>query len=86
MTVEPEGFPKVLTLYLELSQYPILATQIRERMRQELFQRGVITPEAFETEARHKAIQSQVREGLRIRWSKSRLTSGSSAWASCAIT
>jgi len=64
MTVEPEGFPKVLTLYLELSQYPILASQIRERMRQELFQRGVITPEAFETEARQKAIQSQVREGL----------------------
>lgn len=64
MTIEPEGFPKVLTLYLELSQYPILAAQIRERMRQELFQRGVITPEAFETEARQKAVQSQVREGL----------------------
>jgi hypothetical protein len=64
MTVEPEGFPKVLTLYLELSQYPILASQIRERMRQELFRRGVITPEAFEAEARQKAIQSQEREGL----------------------
>ncbi len=64
MTVESEGFPKVLTLYLELSQYPILAPQIRERMRQELFQRGVITPEALEAEARQKAIQSQQREGL----------------------
>jgi hypothetical protein len=64
MNVEPEGFPKVLTLYLELSQYPILASQIRERMRQELFQRGVISPEDFEAEVRQKAMQSQEREGL----------------------
>jgi len=40
-------FPKVLTIYLELSQYPILASKVREHMRQELFKRGVITPEAF---------------------------------------
>lgn len=57
-------FPKVLTLYLSLSQYPILAPQVREAMRRELFKRGVITPEAFEAEAREKAIQSQRREGL----------------------
>ena len=64
MSTEPTPFPKVLTLYLELSQYPVLAPFIRERMRQELYKRGVITPEDFETEARQKAIQSQVREGL----------------------
>lgn len=64
MITESEGFPKVLTLYLELSQYPILAPQIRERMRQELFKRGVITPEALEAETRQKAILSQEREGL----------------------
>ena len=64
MTVDSGGFPKVLTLYLAISQYPILGPHIRERMRQELFQRGVISPEDFETEAREKAVQSQIREGL----------------------
>jgi hypothetical protein len=64
MTVDSGGFPKVLTLYLAISQYPILGPQIRERMRQELFKRGVISPEDFETEAREKAVQSQIREGL----------------------
>ena len=57
-------FPKVLTIYLELSQYPILALKVREHMRQELFKRGVITPEAFEAEVQEKAVQSQNREGL----------------------
>ena len=64
MAVDSGGFPKVLTLYLAISQYPILGPQIRERMRQELFRRGVISPEDFENEAREKAIQSQIREGL----------------------
>lgn len=57
-------FPKVITIILELSQYPLLAPEIRERMRQELFKRGVIGSEAFEAEVREKAIQSQVREGI----------------------
>jgi hypothetical protein len=56
--------PKVLQLYLEVSQYPILASRIRERMRQELFARGVIAPDRFESEAREKAVLSQQREGL----------------------
>jgi hypothetical protein len=56
--------PKVLQLYLEISQYPILASRIRERMRQELFARGVITPDRFESEARDKAVLSQQREGV----------------------
>jgi len=34
-------------------------------MRRELFNRGIITPPAFEAEAREKAIQSQIMEGLR---------------------
>lgn len=65
MATLPEDFPKVLTLLLELHEYPILAPQIRERMREELFRRGVISKEAFEQEVRDKAIQSQIREGLR---------------------
>jgi hypothetical protein len=61
---DPTGFPKVLTLYLELTQYPILAGGIRERMRREMFRTGVITQEAFEAEVQEKAVQSQRREGL----------------------
>jgi hypothetical protein len=61
---------KVLGIYLELSQYPILAHTIRERMRQELFSKGIITVEAFETEVKEKAILSQQREGLEDPWAE----------------
>lgn len=64
MSVNHSSFPKVLTIYLELSQYPILADRIRERMRQELFDRGVISQEALSAEAEEKARQSQVMEGI----------------------
>lgn len=64
MSFDPTEFPKVLTLYLAISQYPIMGPQIRERMRQELFKRGVIRPEAFESEVIDKAVQSQRREGI----------------------
>ncbi len=60
----PQEWPKVLTIYLALSEYPILARQIRERMRQEMFARGVITPEQFEAEVQAKAILTQQEEGL----------------------
>ncbi len=60
----PHEWPKVLAIYLALSEYPILARQIRERMRQEMFARGVITPEQFEAEVRAKAILTQQEEGL----------------------
>ena len=60
----PFFYPKVLRLYLELSQYPILAPRIRERMREEIFSRGVISPKVFESEVREKAIQSQELEGV----------------------
>jgi len=55
---------KVLGIYLELAQYPILARQIRERMRQELFSRGIISMETFEAEVQEKATLSQQREGI----------------------
>ncbi len=58
-------FPsRVYGIQLKLAQYPILARKIRERMRQELFARGIITLTAFEAEVREKAILSQYREGL----------------------
>jgi hypothetical protein len=65
MSSLPPGFSdNTLKIYLTIRQYPILRGRIRERMRQELFARGIITPEALEIEAREKAIQSQMREGL----------------------
>ena len=61
MIIDPNAMPKVLQLYLEISQYPILANSIRQRMRQELFSRGIINQEDFEIEVREKAIASQER-------------------------
>jgi hypothetical protein len=60
----PRETPKILAIYLQIAQYPILASAIRERMREELYRRGVISAEVFEREAREKAITSQRREGL----------------------
>lgn len=60
---QPE-LPKILSLYLQITQYPILARKIRDRMREELIRRGVITPLRLEEEAKEKAVLSQHREGL----------------------
>jgi hypothetical protein len=51
-------------VYLALTQYPILAERIRARMRHELYERGIVSPQQFEAEVRANAIQSQEREGL----------------------
>ncbi len=64
LSFDPQNMPKVLQLYLEISQYPILARRIRQRMREELFARGVVNKQVFEQEVRDKAIRSQEREGL----------------------
>lgn len=64
MTLPLAPSDRTLRIYLSLAQYPILSTQIRARMRRELFARGIITPNAFETEMREKAIRSQALEGL----------------------
>jgi hypothetical protein len=58
--------PKVLAVHLTLMQYPILADKIRERMRETLFARGIVTAETFEQEVREKAIESQLREQLAV--------------------
>ena len=70
MTLPSPSSDRALRIYLSLAQYPILRTMIRERMRRELFERGIITPKAFETEVREKAIQSQAREGLHDRFAE----------------
>lgn len=53
-----------IDIYIKLAQYPILADEIRLRMREELFRRGIVSKAAFEEEVKRKAIESQKREGL----------------------
>ncbi|MFA5874380.1 MAG: PEP/pyruvate-binding domain-containing protein [Anaerolineales bacterium] len=64
MPASTHSSDRILEIYLTIRQYPILRTRIRARMRRELFERGIVTPEAFEADAREKAVQSQAREGL----------------------
>ena len=64
MTFPTAMTDRALSIHLALSQYPILRTRIRARMRRELFERGVISLQQFEAEVRDKAVQSQAREGL----------------------
>ena len=64
MTLAAPSSDRILNIYLTLNQYPVLSSRIRARMRRELFERGIITREAFNTEAREKALISQTREGL----------------------
>ncbi len=64
MTLPPAPSDRTLQIYLSLAQYPILRNHIRARMRRELFNRGIISPQAFEAEVREKAIRSQAMEGL----------------------
>lgn len=82
----PPESSKILEIYLLIAQYPMLASDIRRRMREELFNRGIITPQRFNAEVKEKAVQSQQREGIRdgvreesaqqwdLRWSRVRRT------------
>ncbi|MEP7135140.1 MAG: PEP/pyruvate-binding domain-containing protein [Chloroflexota bacterium] len=86
MTHAPPESSKILEIYLLIAQYPILASDIRRRMREELFRRGIITPQRFDAEVKEKAMQSQQREGIHnglleedaqqweLRWSRVRRT------------
>jgi hypothetical protein len=53
-----------IDIYIKLAQFPILCDQIRVRMREELFRRGVIHQADFEAEVKQKSVESQRREGL----------------------
>jgi hypothetical protein len=86
MMHSPPESSKILEIYLLIAQYPMLASDIRRRMREELFRRGIITPQRFDAEVKEKAIQSQQREGIlnglqdenpqqwELRWSRVRRT------------
>ncbi len=85
-THTPPESSKILDIYLLIAQYPMMASAIRRRMREELFRRGIITPERFDAEVKEKAVLSQQREGIRnglleesaqqwgLRWSRVRRT------------
>src|SRR5512147_688118 len=63
--LEPIGEPSnIVNVYSRLTQYPILASEIRERVREELFRRGIVRPDRLEEEVKDRAIISQNREGL----------------------
>jgi len=64
MPEHPLDVPKILSIHLQISQYPILARQIRRHMREELYRYGVLSRERLEAEVREKAVLSQKREGL----------------------
>ena len=86
MSQTPPESSKILEIYLLIAQYPMLASDIRRRMREELFRRGIITPQRFDAEVKERAIQSQQREGIMnglleesadqwdLRWSRVRRT------------
>lgn len=65
--IQPQPLRSVtpaIDIYIKLAQYPILAAHIRQRMREELFRRGIIENDNFEREVKEKAVESQRREGL----------------------
>ncbi|GAP12864.1 phosphoenolpyruvate synthase/pyruvate phosphate dikinase [Longilinea arvoryzae] len=64
MAYSPTSSERLLSIYLTLGQYPILSTRIHNRMRRELFTRGIIQQHAFESEVRDMAIRTQTQEGL----------------------
>ncbi len=53
-----------IDVYIKLAQYPILADRLRERMREELFNRGIIDKGQFDAEVRELSLASQRIEGL----------------------
>jgi len=64
MTLPNGASDRLLSIYLALSQYPILSDRIHQLMRHELYERGIVQREEFKQEITRTAIQSQEREGL----------------------
>jgi hypothetical protein len=64
MTLPLSSVDPTYRIYLTLVQYPLLRRRIRIKMRQELFQRGILSTEALEDQVQEQAIDSQTREGI----------------------
>ncbi len=63
MTLDLTSLPKIVRLQLRIRQYPILGREIRNKMLQEIFRRGIITNEQMENEIRQRSIESQELDG-----------------------
>ena len=64
MTLPQASFDPTYRIYLALVQLPVLQNRIRRRMRMELFDRGILSREEFDSEVRRQAVDSQLREGM----------------------
>ena len=64
MSLPPDEIQRLLQVTLALGQYPLLCVKIRARMRREMFDRGVVSPQIFDNEVRQRAILTQEHEGL----------------------
>ncbi|HEX9596526.1 MAG TPA: PEP/pyruvate-binding domain-containing protein, partial [Anaerolineales bacterium] len=64
MTLPSSSFDPTYRIYLTLAQYPLLRRRIRNRMRHELFKRGILSGEALEELVRQQSADSQLREGI----------------------
>lgn len=65
MAKNPGPKERLYEIYLTLSQFPTLKPRIQLRMRREIYVHNIITPHEFESQVLEKAVQSQLREGLR---------------------
>ena len=63
MTLDLTSLPKIVRLQLRIRQYPILGKEIRSKMLDEIFRRGIITPEQMDNEVRQRSIESQELDG-----------------------
>lgn len=63
MTLDLTSLPKIVRLQLRIRQYPILGKDIRNKMLEEIFRRGIISPEQMDQEVRQKSIESQELDG-----------------------
>jgi hypothetical protein len=58
MTLPSSFVDPPFRIYIALAQYPILQDRIRERMREEIFARGVINVDEFNNQVREQATES----------------------------
>ena len=63
MTLDLTSLPKIVRLQLRIRQYPILGKEIRNKMLEEIFRRGIITNEQMGNEIRQRSIESQELDG-----------------------
>ena len=64
MTLPLSSLDPTYRIYLTLAQYPTLRRRIRIKMRQELFERGILSAEIMEEQVQQQAMDSQMREGV----------------------